>query len=249
MPRPNKDTTVNYQHRGGGPKDFIRVCRVRRFQRGLDEITKHISDNGIRANYYTQEIDGLEALENQGEEVLDEIAQNRGSLDRENKSIRQLETLYDEVMKYWLDINLDRDIGYVQHAEVIKVDVEGGMRYTGSKYSPEDLMAMFYPRGGGATTFTFPTGRKLGIMGCAVKEDLIIAIEFDSEGCCCFIVGKDGNTTDLTVGHNAGLVSFILNDTGVWSMELGIYNSGLKNAEAFSAKGDTGPLVWRTKDR
>jgi hypothetical protein len=51
-------------------------------------------------------------------------------LDGENEAIRQLEALYDEVTKYWFDINLHRDIGYVQHAEAIKVDVEGGTRYT-----------------------------------------------------------------------------------------------------------------------
>ena len=32
------------------------------------------------------------------------------------------------------------------------------------------------------------------------------------------------------------------------SIELSIYNSGLKNAEVFSAKGDSGSLVWHTKD-
>jgi hypothetical protein len=86
-------------------------------------------------------------------------------------------------------------------------------------------------------------------VGCATKEDLTNPTEFDSEGDRCFIVGKDGNTTDLTVGLYAGLVSFTLNDAGIVSIELGIYNSGLKNAEVFSAKGDSGSLVWHTKDR
>jgi hypothetical protein len=108
-------------------------------------------------------------------------------------------------------------------------------------------MAMFYPRGGSATTFKFPPGRKLRIVGCATKEDLANPTEFDSAGEHCFIVGKDGNTTDLTVGRYTGLVSFT-NNVGIVSVELGIYNSGLKNAEVFSAKGDSGSLVWHTKD-
>ena len=127
---PRKDTTVDYEHRGGAPKDLVRVCGVRRFQRGLDETTKHISDHCIRASYYAQEIDRLEAVKNPDKEVVNEIVQNRGSLDRENKATRQLEALYDEVMKYRSDINLDRDIGYVEHAEAIKLDVEGGTWYT-----------------------------------------------------------------------------------------------------------------------
>ena len=106
---------------------------------------------------------------------------------------------------------------------------------------------MFYPLGGGSTTFKFPNGRKLRIKGCATKEELANPAEFDNEGQPCLIVGKDGNSTDLTVGRYAGLVSFTQNEVGIESVELGIYNSGVKGAEVFSAKGDSGSLVWHTK--
>ena len=62
------------------------------------------------------------------------------------------------------------------------------------------------------------------------------------------MVGKDGSTTDLTVGRYAGLVSFTRNEVGIESVELGIYNSGKKVAEVFSAKGDSGSLVWHIAD-
>jgi hypothetical protein len=107
---------------------------------------------------------------------------------------------------------------------------------------------MFYSLGAGATTFKFPLWRKLRIEGCATKEDLANPTAFDSEGQRCLIVGKDGNTTDLTVGRYAGLVSFTRNEVGIESVELGIYNSGIKNTEVFSEKGDSGSLVWHTKD-
>jgi hypothetical protein len=109
-------------------------------------------------------------------------------------------------------------------------------------------MALFYPYGGGPTTFKFPSNRKLRIVGCTTKEELNNPSEFDSNGEACFIVGKDGNTTDLTVGCYAGLLSFTRNEVGEWSREVAIYNSGLKTAEAFSAKGDSGSLLWRTKN-
>jgi hypothetical protein len=51
-------------------------------------------------------------------------------LNGENDAIRQLEALYGGVTRNTFDINLNRDIGYVQHAEAIRVDVEGGTRYT-----------------------------------------------------------------------------------------------------------------------
>ena len=96
---------------------------------------------------------------------------------------------------------------------------------------------MFYPLGGSPTKFGFPEERQHQVEGCATKEDLASPAVFDSEGQRCLIVGKDGNTTDLTIGRYAGLVSFIRNEYGVESTELGIYNSGEKTASVFSAKG------------
>jgi hypothetical protein len=106
---------------------------------------------------------------------------------------------------------------------------------------------MFSPLRDGATAFKFPVYRKLRIEGCVTKEDLANPAEFDSEGQRCLMVGKNGNTTNLTVGRYAGLVSFIRNEAGIESVELGIYNSGVGNSvDAFSAMGDSGSLVWHT---
>ncbi|KAH9071484.1 hypothetical protein EDB83DRAFT_2517301 [Lactarius deliciosus] len=265
-----KDTTVEYERRDGAPKDYVRVCGMRRFQRGLDEIQKAIGDRRFLADLWAQEIVEVQVTERQDAMNAEEILANRRRLEDENKAIPDLEALYDEVTRCWSDINHHRNIGHVQYAAAITVDVEGGTLYTsdwaaflaaeakvkdefegnvvdlGSKYSPPELVAMLYPLGGGATTFKFPSRRKLRIEGCATKEDLANPAEFDSEGQRCLIVGKDGNATDLTVGRYAGLVSFTHNEVGIESVELGIYNSGVKGAEPFSDKGDSGSLVWHT---
>ncbi|KZP07741.1 hypothetical protein FIBSPDRAFT_914423 [Athelia psychrophila] len=144
-----------------------------------------------------------------------------------NEAIADLEALCNKVTKYWSDIELHCNIGLVH--------------WMRSKYSPQDLTAMFYPLGGGVTTF------KLRIEGRAIKEDLANPIEFDSEGQHCLIVGEDNNTTNLTIRHYTSLVSFTLSGVGIKSIELSIYNLGVKNAKAFSAKGDSGSLVWPTK--
>ena len=106
---------------------------MRQFQWGLDEIKKHISDHGIHADFYTREINGLEAMENQGEEVVSKINANQCYLDGENKAICPLEALYEEVLKYWFNIKLHHNIGYVQHAKAIKADIRGGTRYTSDR--------------------------------------------------------------------------------------------------------------------
>ncbi|KAI9443958.1 hypothetical protein H4582DRAFT_1918198 [Lactarius indigo] len=266
-----KDTTVEYERRDGEPKDHVRVCRMCRFQWGHDEIKKAKYGHSIQADLLAQEIIGLEAKERQDAKDAALMCAKRDKLEDKNQAIAKLEAFYDEVKNYWTDIGLHRNIGYVQHAAAITVDVEGGTRYTsdwaaflaaeakvkdkfegnvvdlGSKYTSPDLAAMFYPLGGGATAFKFPVGRKLRIEGCATKEDLANPAQFDGESQRCIIVGKDGNTTDLTVGRYAGLVSFTLNEFGTETVELGIYNSGVeRRPEPFSAKGDSGSLVWHT---
>lgn len=72
--------------------------------------------------------------------------------------------------------------------------------------------------------------------------------DIDSEDQRFVMVGKDGNTTDLTVGRYAGLVSFTNHELGTTTMEIGIYNTGSKTVEVFSEKGDLGALVWHMKN-
>lgn len=103
-------------------------------------------------------------------------------------------------------------------------------------------MNLFYPLGGGSTTFQFPHQRKLRIEGCTTEEELAKPEGFDCESQHCIMVGKDGNTTGLTVGRYAGLKSFTRNPAGVVSVELGIYN--VVTSDFFASKGDSGSLVW-----
>jgi len=125
-----KNTTMDYEHRGGARMDYVRVSRMCRFQRGLDEIMKAIADHGILADLWAREIVKLQAKERQDAENKREIRANRRKLDDENEAIADLEALYNEVIKDWSNIKLHRNIGHVQYAAAISVDVEGGTLYT-----------------------------------------------------------------------------------------------------------------------
>ena len=107
---------------------------------------------------------------------------------------------------------------------------------------------MFYPIDGGQTTFKPPLQGKFRIEGWSTLDELAVPDDIDSEHQRFVMVGKDGSTTDLTVGRYAGLVSFTENDAGVTSIEIGIYNAGPKIPEVFSDKGDSGALVWHIKN-
>lgn len=124
-----KHTNVDYEHRGGAPMDYVRVCGMRRFQRGLDDITKAIADHGILADLWARDIVKLQAKEGQDQEDAREMRRIRSKLDDENEAIADLEALFDQVMKEWSNMKLHRNIGHVQYAETITVD-EGGTRYT-----------------------------------------------------------------------------------------------------------------------
>ncbi|KLO09721.1 hypothetical protein SCHPADRAFT_916623 [Schizopora paradoxa] len=257
-----------YEPTGGAAKSFVRVCGMRRFQRILDDTKQAIADNGLLADLYVREIARLEAKEEQDRETRREIQRAQNDLSNKKEDIEDLEQLHADALKNWSDIKLHRNIGNVTFAPPITVDNgEGGTQYTsdwavfeaaeakvkdsfegnivdlGSKFTPQELMAMFYPVPGGQTTFKYPEERKLRIEGCLTEQELANPVEVDSEGERCLIVGKDGNTTDLTIGRYAGLTTFVRHD-GVVSRELAIYNTGLKPTDVFSAKGDSGALVW-----
>ncbi|KAI9447523.1 hypothetical protein H4582DRAFT_1802096 [Lactarius indigo] len=107
---------------------------------------------------------------------------------------------------------------------------------------------MFYPQSGCPTTFKYSEVRMLRIIGCTMKEEIAVPAEFDNEGKQCLIVGKDENTTDLTVRCYSSLKFFTFNKAGIKSRELTIYNTSNKGVEVFSARGDSGSLVWHMKD-
>src|SRR6266702_8282647 len=125
-----KNTTVDYEHRRGAPMDHVRVCGMHRFQRGLDEITKAIADRGILADLWARDIVKLQAKERQDTENARAIKAKQRKLDDETEAIPDLEALHDDVTKFWSNIKLHRDIGHVQYAAAISVDVEGGTLYT-----------------------------------------------------------------------------------------------------------------------
>ena len=124
------DPTIEYEHRGSAPRDHVRVCGKRRFQQGLDEIKKGINDHRILADLWSREIVKLQANERQDAENAGEICANQRKLGDEKEAIVDLEAFHDEVTKNWSDIDLHRNIGHVQYAAAITVDVEGGTRYT-----------------------------------------------------------------------------------------------------------------------
>ena len=89
----------------------------------------------------------------------------------------------------------------------------------------------------------FPSHHQLRIGGAVPRESLASPDCLDENGYPVYIVGKDGNTTDFTVGRYAGLEAYLCDKLGQESIEAAVYNYS-KTSGNFSAKGDSGSLIF-----
>ena len=102
---------------------------------------------------------------------------------------------------------------------------------------------MFWPNNSNPTGIKFPIDGLLRIHGVVKREDLSMPDCFDESGDPVYIVGKDGNTTDFTVGCYSRLEAYLCDEFGKESMEVAVYNYS-KTSGNFSAKGDSSSLVF-----
>ena len=126
-----KDTTVNYEFKGASASpQHVRLAGLRQFQHGLDEIKACISDRGNEAEILAREIVGWEAKlksEDPEEEAAEDeatVVAKREKLAKVKKDIGVLETFYNDTNNQWGDL-ARRDIGHVDWAPKISVDVQG----------------------------------------------------------------------------------------------------------------------------
>jgi hypothetical protein len=110
----------------GSPRQHVRVCGYRRFQRGLDEIKAAVIDHNTEASSCAEEIAELEASEEGDEDDANNLVRARQELDEHKAAIVELETLYKEVNANWGDISR-RNIGVLEYSPPISVD---DRRYT-----------------------------------------------------------------------------------------------------------------------
>ena len=114
---------------------------------------------------------------------------------------------------------------------------------SGSKIEPHKLNKMFWPNDSNPTGMKFPSDRQLKIRGVVTRELLANPDCYDDSGNAMYVVAKDGNTTDLTVGRYTGLEAYLCDEFGKESIEVAIYNYS-KTSGNFSAKGDSGSLIF-----
>ena len=128
-----QDTTADYQFMGSGaPRQFVRVCGLRRFQRSTDEIGALVTKNVADAVRLTEVIARLEAREKsedeeQAEEDEEALQTKKDQLFKVNNDNGKLQGFFKEVTIQWNDIARRfrrRNIGFVDWAPSISIDVD-----------------------------------------------------------------------------------------------------------------------------
>ncbi|KAI9447296.1 hypothetical protein F5148DRAFT_1301437 [Russula earlei] len=221
-----RDPTVDYEHRGGAPMSYVRICGATLQSKSADDNTEAIKKKQWYLDRATEGVNDLSAFHLNATTNWSHISLHR------NIGYTQFApaiTVDEGGSPLYLQLGCLRN--------VVSLEVK----------RLQQLNKMFYPIAGGPTTFKFlPLEGKVRIEGWSTLDELAVPEDIDSKHQCFVMVAKDDNTTDLTVGQYTGLVSFTENDVG-HLIEISVYNSGPKTAKAFPEKGDSGALVWHMK--
>ncbi|KAH7327714.1 hypothetical protein B0J17DRAFT_580826 [Rhizoctonia solani] len=268
----HKVTTVDYELKAGMPRQYIRVCGDRRYKRFLAETRALMTKNVDESLCLAEEVARLEAKPRSTDEDEDEAADDTSALKKKKAQLEEVEATCVALQTFLTTTNGDfhdiarRCIGWVDWAPKVAIDVDSN-RYTldigtfeldpskfsanfkgnvvdlGNKFSSHELNKMFWPNNSNPTGMKFPSNRQLKIRGVVSRKLLANPDCYDDIGNGMYVVAKDGNTTDLTVGRYAGLDAYLCDEFGQESIEVAVYNYS-KTSGNFSAKGDSGSLIF-----
>lgn len=266
-----KVTTLDYEFKGAGaPRQHVRVCGSRRYNRFVAETRALISKSVAESLDLAEEIARLEekprsANEDEAADDASALKTRRTQLEQAEETCAALQTFLTTTDASFHDIAY-RGVGWVDWAPKISIDLDAN-RYTldigtfeldsskfsdtfrgnvvdlGSKFGAHELNQMFWPNNTNPTGMKFPPNRQLKIRGVVTRDLLINPDRRDESGNAMYVVAKDGNTSDLTVGRYTGLEAYLRDGFDKESIEIPVYNYS-KTSDSFAAKGDSGSLIF-----
>ncbi|CAE6459959.1 unnamed protein product [Rhizoctonia solani] len=264
----------------GAPPQPVRLCGDRRFKSAIADISNLVTNGLSEAVKSTEELMRLQNEQQsknpeQAEDNEDAWSEAIQELSDINKKNVRLNAFSHDLHTHWTDIT-HRNIGHVHWAPSISIvphsslgardgytrDIgtfeleaakfqehfRGNIVDLGEKYGRMELNKKF---GISDTTGDqIPPDRVLRICGVVERKFLKMSVHYDDNEVPVFIVGKDGNTSGLTLGRYCGLEAYVHdeNATPSRSIEVAIFNYDMNSGD-FSTWGDSGALIWTSDGR
>ncbi|KAF9555861.1 hypothetical protein CPC08DRAFT_737257 [Agrocybe pediades] len=259
------DTTTDYDFDPANPQTIL-VCGEHRFDRALNEIEDAVN-TGLRDA--VQLAGYLKDLESKSDGQITEVIQHKRTvLDYKHEDNATLQEFFDEVNEKWRDAN-NRKLGQVHWAPQISVKVDnhhytrdiatlvvdeeklknftGNVVDLGNLHTSTQLNYRFWPVDAIRKNRSIPGNNLQLPIRRALPRHLPINPDTQTkDGEPLYVVGKYGNTSELTFGNYSSMHAYICTESGLESREVVVYNSGTEKrpADDFSAKGDSGSLIF-----
>ncbi|KAJ3722772.1 hypothetical protein DFJ43DRAFT_1092245 [Lentinula guzmanii] len=264
------DITSDYDFgRPGAPKQWIRNCGRRRFEKVQDEARAFIAQKLSAATLLAEQLAALV--------TSDENAANKRSkklkeqeLERLRDDLGILEDFFRLLNSTWSDA-YHRFIGWLDWAPKIRNDVDkrcytrdigviqldkakweknfrGNFVYLGGKFTSDEIIAFFHPNHANPPSFKYPANHLFKLQGVVPAEGLATPHFYDEQGSPCFIVAKEGQSTDLTFGRFSELEAYTCNEFKQDSWEVAVFNYDRKMGN-FSFKGDSGSCIFNAEGK
>ncbi|TRM56273.1 hypothetical protein BD626DRAFT_466674 [Schizophyllum amplum] len=260
-----------YSGRTGAPKQFIRNCGSRRFQQIVNEARALIANKLEDVKFFAEELAQMSAklkLEDQALTVDEEedLRRKREDLQRAKKDIVQLDEFLRLLNSTWSD-DYQRIIGFLDWAPRVANDLDhrcytrdlavialdedkfkdnfrGNSIYLAGKYTRKQITSFF--NAANPPVFQYPNDHLFRLSGCVDATGLANPCSMDEDNKACFIVAKDGQSTDLTFGRFSELEAYTCKDFVHDSWEVAVFNYNMKQGD-FSGPGDSGAAIFNAR--
>ncbi|KAF8641974.1 hypothetical protein AX16_009766 [Volvariella volvacea WC 439] len=271
----SKKTKEDYEYseRQGAPKKYIRNCGLRRFEQVLNETRALLAEKLADAKQFAEQLaelvaerpaeedPGYEADLEKKESALKNAKLDVGILD---DFLKLLKSTWSDAVDHivgWVDWapkianNVDphrytRDIGIITLDEDKFINnFKGNFVYLAGKFTRDEIIACFYPNAANPPGFKYPNNHLSRLLGCVDAAGFSTPYFRDENGNPCFIVAKDGQSTDLTFGRQSELEAYTCSDLTGESWEVAVLNFGGRKHGNFSGKGDSGAAIFNAEGK
>ncbi|KAF8153451.1 hypothetical protein B0H34DRAFT_723642 [Crassisporium funariophilum] len=257
------DTKSDYElGRTGSCKRYIMNCGLRRYEKMLEEtraaITKKVEAGKLVAEQLEQNVFTTERAKRLKETELNNLKEEVVMLDEFLGHGKSTRGEINNRAIGWLDYapriqnNVD-DRRYTWDGAVFQLDkakweqnFKGNHVYLGGKFDSYDISRFFYPNNANPPSFKYPPNHLFRLQGFVEAEHMKKPYFFDELGNRCFIVAKEGQTTDLTFGRFSEFEAYVASDLPGSSWEVAVFNH---TKEDFSGKGDSGSCIFNAEGK